>query len=74
MAYPNPMTCTCPDTHACSLKHACPCLCAPQVAFLMTDGDNIQWLLGPFSTSPSWFASPDRGLVPLGWTVHCSAP
>ncbi len=35
----------------------------------MTDGDNIQWLLGPFLTADTWFGSPDRGKVPLGWTV-----
>ena len=35
----------------------------------MTDGDNVQWLLGPFASSTSWFGSPDRGKVNLGWTV-----
>lgn len=38
------------------------------VSFLMTDGDNIQWLLNDFM-APAWFGSPDRGKFPLGWTV-----
>lgn len=39
------------------------------VTFLMTDGDNIQWLLGPWATDARWFGSPHRGSVPMGWTV-----
>ena len=38
------------------------------VCFLMTDGDNIQWLLDGFSSS-NWYGSPSRGKVPLGWTL-----
>lgn len=38
-------------------------------AFLFSDGDNVQWILGGFATSPSFFGSPDRGRVPLGWTL-----
>ena len=38
------------------------------VAFVMTDGDNLQWTLGPWSTSETWFGSPQRGKVPMGWT------
>ncbi len=37
------------------------------VCFLMTDGDNIQWLLNDFDTNPRWYASPSRGQVNLGW-------
>lgn len=37
------------------------------VAFLMTDGDNIQWLLGDFQSSERWYASPHRGSFPMGW-------
>ena len=40
-----------------------------KVAFLMSDGDNIQWMYNTFAVQPSWWASPDRGKVPLGWTV-----
>ncbi|EGD74085.1 hypothetical protein PTSG_05777 [Salpingoeca rosetta] len=39
------------------------------VSFLMSDGDNIQWLLNNWATAPQWFGSPDRGKVPMGWTV-----
>eukprot|EP00049_Salpingoeca_infusionum_P019130 m.360371 g.360371 ORF g.360371 m.360371 type:complete len:634 (+) comp19009_c0_seq1:159-2060(+) len=39
------------------------------VTFLMTDGDNVQWLLGPWAIAPDWFGSPLRGKVPIGWTV-----
>jgi len=39
------------------------------VCFLMTDGDNVQWLLNNFSTDPKWYGSQDRTKVNLGWTV-----
>ncbi len=39
------------------------------VCFVMTDGDNIQWILNDFATSEKWFGSPHRGEVPLGWTI-----
>lgn len=39
------------------------------VTFVMTDGDNLQWLLSDFATDPNFWASPARGTVPLGWTV-----
>eukprot|EP00043_Microstomoeca_roanoka_P018676 m.202133 g.202133 ORF g.202133 m.202133 type:complete len:573 (+) comp16872_c5_seq2:10808-12526(+) len=39
------------------------------VAFLMTDGDNIQWLLNNWATDESWFGSSQRGEVPIGWTI-----
>eukprot|EP00451_Oxyrrhis_marina_P008852 CAMPEP_0204308260 /NCGR_PEP_ID=MMETSP0469-20131031/400_1 /ASSEMBLY_ACC=CAM_ASM_000384 /TAXON_ID=2969 /ORGANISM="Oxyrrhis marina" /LENGTH=541 /DNA_ID=CAMNT_0051287715 /DNA_START=20 /DNA_END=1645 /DNA_ORIENTATION=+ len=37
------------------------------VTFLMTDGDNLQWTLGPWATNPQWFGG-ERGQVPMGWT------
>jgi hypothetical protein len=40
------------------------------VGFLMTDGDNLQWLLRGFADPASdWWASPSRGKVALGWTL-----
>ncbi|MCL5028190.1 MAG: hypothetical protein M1480_04115 [Bacteroidetes bacterium] len=39
------------------------------VCFLMTDGDNVQWLLNDFSTNTKWYGSPDRKKVNIGWTV-----
>lgn len=38
------------------------------VSFLMSDGDNIQWTLGGWSTNEKWWGSSQRGAVPLGWT------
>ena len=39
------------------------------VCFLMTDGDNIIWLLNDFATNPKWFGSPNRNKVKIGWTM-----
>lgn len=39
------------------------------VCFVMTDGDNVQWLLNDFATNQNWFGSPDRGKVSIGWTI-----
>ena len=39
------------------------------VAFVMSDGDNLQWVLGPFATDSRWWASPRRGDHPVGWTL-----
>ena len=40
-----------------------------KIAFLMSDGDNIQWMYNAFPIQPSWWGSQDRGRVPLGWTL-----
>ena len=40
-----------------------------RIAFLMTDGDNLQWLMNSFTTSENWWGSKSRGQVPLGWTI-----
>ena len=37
-----------------------------QVAFLVTDGDNVQWTLGGF---PGYFNNPLRGSFDLGWAL-----
>lgn len=39
------------------------------VAFLMTDGDNIQWMLNDWATASNWYNSTSRGQVPVGWTI-----
>eukprot|EP00727_Mastigamoeba_balamuthi_P012310 m51a1_g7701 hypothetical protein (492) ;mRNA; r:75154-77191 len=43
------------------------------VAFVMSDGDNIQWLLTEFHVgqrhATPWFGSARRGSVPIGWTI-----
>jgi hypothetical protein len=39
--------------------------------FLMSDGDNVQWLMGNFlggSEGRSYYESPARGSFPMGWT------
>ncbi|MBM3494973.1 MAG: hypothetical protein FJX72_11745, partial [Armatimonadetes bacterium] len=38
-------------------------------SFLMTDGDNVQWLMGdfPFGAENAWWNSPVRGKFPMGW-------
>lgn len=38
------------------------------VCFLMSDGDNLQWMLGDFSGS-RWYGSAARGRADLGWTL-----
>jgi hypothetical protein len=37
------------------------------VTFVVTDGDNVQWLLTSLQSTATWWASPLRGTVPLGW-------
>jgi len=36
------------------------------VAFLVTDGDNLQWALGDF---PDYFNHPARGSFSMGWAL-----
>jgi hypothetical protein len=38
------------------------------VTFLMSDGDNVQFMLGDYAVSERFWASPDRGAAALGWT------
>ena len=38
-------------------------------AFLVSDGDNVQWTTGGFFRD-SWWGSPLRGSVPVGWTMN----
>ena len=42
------------------------------VAFLMSDGDNVQWLLNDFATSDRWFGAKERGRIPMAWQVSPS--
>lgn len=39
------------------------------VCFVVSDGDNIQWLLSEFGINEAWYGSPDRGKFDLGWTI-----
>lgn len=42
------------------------------VTLLMTDGDNVQWMVDDFYTDLNFWGSPDRGLIPLGWTLSAA--
>ena len=39
-------------------------------SFIMSDGDNVQWLVGDFMEDAQhcYWSAPDRGRFPLGWT------
>ncbi|ARN55768.1 GxGYxYP domain-containing protein [Sedimentisphaera salicampi] len=37
------------------------------VSFIMSDGDNVQWLMGDFCFNKFYWASPDHGDFPFGW-------
>ena len=39
----------------------------------MSDGDNLCWLQGGWALDPKWWAAPERGQMPLGWTFSPSA-
>lgn len=39
------------------------------VAFVLSDGDNIQWLCGGMPTDTHFYASPLRGTFPMTWEV-----
>ena len=43
------------------------------VAFLFTDGDNLQWTLGTMQSDSRWFGSPFRGNFDMGWGLPPSA-
>jgi hypothetical protein len=38
------------------------------VAFVQSDGDNVQWLEGNFFHNASYWGNPDRGRTPFGWS------
>ena len=42
------------------------------VTFIMSDGDNQQWLLGSNYSVKNWFGSPYRGKFNLGWSISPS--
>lgn len=39
------------------------------VSFVITDGDNVQWLQGNFFRHPHYWGNPKRGTIPFGWSV-----
>ena len=42
------------------------------VCLVMSDGDNMQWVLNDFMTSPKWYASIRRGKFPFAWGLPAS--
>ncbi|SHH72569.1 GxGYxY sequence motif-containing protein [Clostridium collagenovorans DSM 3089] len=42
------------------------------ITFIMSDGDNQQWLLGSNYNNKNWFGSPYRGKFNLGWSLNPS--
>jgi len=43
------------------------------IAFVMSDGDNLQWFCGGFFASTRWWPSPLRGTFPMTWEVPVAA-
>jgi hypothetical protein len=41
----------------------------PAAAFVMSDGDNVQWLMGNFCLHKDYWAAPLSGRFPFGWTT-----
>ncbi len=39
------------------------------VAFVMSDGDNCQWLTSGFTSDPKWYGSPYRGNFDMTWDL-----
>ena len=37
------------------------------LCIILSDGDNIQWVLNNFATSSEWYGSSRRGSFPMGW-------
>jgi len=40
------------------------------VSFIITDGDNVQWLQGNFFGNDSYWGNPERGKEPFGWSCY----
>lgn len=55
-----------------SSLNSAPPVPAHTVCFVMSDGDNLQWVLGGFASDVAHFGSPDRGKVAMGWTISPS--
>lgn len=38
------------------------------VSFILSDGDNLTWLMGDYQSRPEYFGHPNRGTIPFGWS------
>jgi hypothetical protein len=43
------------------------------VAFVMSDGDNIQWMMNGYLQDERWFGASERGQIPFGWSIGPTA-
>ena len=43
------------------------------LCIVMSDGDNLQWVLNNFATSSEWYANPHRGEFAMGWGISPAA-
>ena len=43
------------------------------VCIMMSDGDNVQWILNDFATSNKWYGNANRGKINLGWGIAPTA-
>ncbi len=53
-------------------RNAAPDDTARYVSFILSDGDNVQWLMLNFckgEEAQQYWASPARGTIPFGWTI-----
>jgi hypothetical protein len=41
----------------------------PAVAFCMSDGDNLQWMLRDFVKNDTYWGAPEHGAFPFGWSL-----
>ncbi len=46
---------------------------AHTVCIILSDGDNVQWLMNDFTTSSKWWASAYRGKFNMGWGLPATA-
>ena len=43
------------------------------LCIVMSDGDNLQWVLNNFATGSEWYGSPKRGKFAMGWGISPAA-
>lgn len=43
------------------------------VTIMFSDGDNLGYIEHSFSTSKQWYGSPNRGAVPVNWTLSAAS-